>query len=53
MLLVYMCFICIWTLGNLPEVDISEQNKAITNTITSIVDNRVFFLSFFPKNQAP
>ena len=46
-------FACIWMLGNLPEVEISEQNKATTNTITSTVDNKGFFLSFSPKKKAP
>lgn len=44
-------FACIWMLGNLPEVEISEQNKATTNTITSTVDNKVFSFHFPPRKK--
>lgn len=49
MLIVYMFhFASVWMLGNLPEGEISEQNKMVINSITSMID-RGFFLLFFPQ----
>lgn len=44
-------FARIWMLGNLPEVEISEQNKATTNTITTAVDNKGFSFHFPPRKR--